>query len=64
MAGFFLPLIACSRYHTFSVIRSAGSLTYNYVNPVKRDVVNTGNLGDFVTIRFVTDNAGPWFLHW
>ncbi|KAF8969186.1 laccase [Flammula alnicola] len=42
--------------HTFSVIRSAGSPTYNYANPVRRDVVNTGVLGDEVTIRFVTDN--------
>ncbi|KAF4610777.1 hypothetical protein D9613_007254 [Agrocybe pediades] len=49
--------------HTFSVIRSAGSLTYNYANPVRRDVVSTGVLGDDVTIRFVTDNPGPWFLH-
>ncbi|KAH9479141.1 Acyl-coenzyme A oxidase 2 [Psilocybe cubensis] len=49
--------------HTFSVIRSAGSLTYNYVDPVRRDVVSTGILGDDVTIRFVTDNPGPWFLH-
>jgi iron transport multicopper oxidase len=49
--------------HVFDVIRSAGSTTYNYVNPVKRDVVNIGVLGDNVTIRFVTDNPGPWFLH-
>ncbi|PPR00250.1 hypothetical protein CVT24_005018 [Panaeolus cyanescens] len=49
--------------HTFSVIRSAGSLTYNYADPVRRDVVNTGIVGDMVTIRFTTDNPGPWFLH-
>ncbi|TFK31867.1 laccase-2 [Crucibulum laeve] len=49
--------------HTFHVIRSAGSLVYNYVNPVIRDVVSTGVLGDSVTIRFVTDNSGPWLLH-
>ncbi|KAF9461144.1 laccase I precursor [Collybia nuda] len=49
--------------HTFSVVRSAESDIYNYVNPVRRDTVNTGLAGDNVTIRFVTDNAGPWFLH-
>ncbi|PIL36360.1 transporter [Ganoderma sinense ZZ0214-1] len=49
--------------HTFSVVRSAGSATYNYANPPRRDVVNTGNAGDNVTIRFRTDNPGPWFLH-
>ncbi|KAJ7771225.1 hypothetical protein B0H14DRAFT_2402235, partial [Mycena olivaceomarginata] len=25
--------------------------------------VNVGHAGDNVTIRFVTDNDGPWFLH-
>ncbi|PPQ63102.1 hypothetical protein CVT24_005813 [Panaeolus cyanescens] len=49
--------------HTFSVVRSAGSDTYNYANPVRRDTVNTGSSADSVTVRFVTDNAGPWFLH-
>ncbi|KAG6872384.1 hypothetical protein C0995_010136 [Termitomyces sp. Mi166 len=49
--------------HTFDVIRSAGSLTYNYANPVRRDVVSSGGLFDNVTIRFRTDNSGPWFLH-
>ncbi|RXW16493.1 hypothetical protein EST38_g9361 [Candolleomyces aberdarensis] len=49
--------------HTFSVVRSAGSSTYNFVNPVERDVVSIGQAGDNVTIRFVTDNAGPWILH-
>ncbi|KIY74418.1 multicopper oxidase [Cylindrobasidium torrendii FP15055 ss-10] len=49
--------------HTFSVVRSAGSTTYNYADPVRRDVVNTGTTGDEVTIRFETDNTGPWFLH-
>ncbi|KAF9031709.1 laccase 1 [Hymenopellis radicata] len=49
--------------HTFDVVRSAGSSIYNYENPVRRDVVNTGDDGDQVTIRFVTDNAGPWFFH-
>ncbi|KAF7339242.1 Laccase 1 [Mycena venus] len=50
--------------HNFHVIRSAGSTAYNFVNPPIRDVVSTGPLtSDNVTIRFVTDNAGPWFLH-
>ncbi|KAF9461177.1 laccase 2 [Collybia nuda] len=49
--------------HTFSVVRSAGSSVYNYENPVRRDVVSTGFTGDNVTIRFETDNPGPWILH-
>ncbi|KAK0451157.1 laccase lcc5, partial [Desarmillaria tabescens] len=49
--------------HTFDVVRSAGSAKYNYKNPVRRDVVNVGNARDNVTIRFTTDNPGPWFLH-
>ena len=52
-----------SRQHTFAVVRSAGSTAYNYVDPVWRDVVSTGTPGDNVTIRFRTDNPGPWFLH-
>ncbi|KAJ7138287.1 laccase 1 [Mycena epipterygia] len=50
--------------HNFHVIRSAGNSTYNFHNPVIRDVVSTGPLTtDNTTFRFVTDNAGPWFLH-
>ncbi|KAF8998387.1 laccase [Cyathus striatus] len=49
--------------HTFDVIRSAGNNTPNYINPVRRDVVSTGTTGESVTIRFKTDNAGPWILH-
>ncbi|GLB43342.1 putative multicopper oxidase family protein [Lyophyllum shimeji] len=49
--------------HSFWVIRSAGSSVYNYNNPVRRDTIDTGDLGDNATIRFVTDNSGPWFLH-
>ncbi|EEB92269.1 hypothetical protein MPER_09248 [Moniliophthora perniciosa FA553] len=49
--------------HTFDVVRVAGSSTYNYKNPIRRDVVGIGNAGDNVTIRFRTDNPGPWFLH-
>ncbi|KAF8182147.1 Cupredoxin [Mycena galopus ATCC 62051] len=51
--------------HNFHVVRSAGSSVYNYHNPVIRDVVDTGTAaaGDNATFRFITDNAGPWFLH-
>jgi iron transport multicopper oxidase len=49
--------------HTFDVIRSAGQTTPNYINPPRRDVVSTGVAGDNVTIRFRTDNPGPWILH-
>lgn len=51
--------------HSFHVIRSAGSKTYNFDNPVIRDVVSIGDIrdNDNVTIRFFTDNPGPWFLH-
>nr|BAU94249.1 laccase [Pholiota microspora] len=49
--------------HTFSVVRSAGSSVYNYVDPVQRDVVSIGVAGDNTTIRFQTDNSGPWILH-
>jgi len=48
----------------FDVVRSAGSSVYNYDNPVRRDVVNSGVQGDMTTIRFKTDNAGPWIMHW
>ncbi|KAI0062735.1 laccase [Artomyces pyxidatus] len=49
--------------HTFSVVRSAGNTSYNFVNPVRRDVVSIGDTGDEVTIRWTTDNPGPWFIH-
>ncbi|KAJ7465648.1 laccase [Mycena latifolia] len=50
--------------HNFHVIRSAGNSTYNFDNPVIRDVVSAGSSpDDLVTFRFFTDNAGPWFLH-
>lgn len=49
--------------HAFSVVRSAGTDQYNYANPVQRDVVSIGGAGDNVTIRFTTDNAGPWIMH-
>ncbi|KAI0714961.1 laccase [Earliella scabrosa] len=51
--------------HAFAVVRSAGSTEYNFENPIFRDVATTGTpqAGDNVTIRFRTDNPGPWFLH-
>ncbi|OCB87711.1 Cu-oxidase-domain-containing protein [Sanghuangporus baumii] len=49
--------------HNFDVVRVSGSDDYNYDNPVRRDVVNIGTASDNVTVRFTTDNAGPWFLH-
>ncbi|KAG6867969.1 hypothetical protein C0993_008930 [Termitomyces sp. T159_Od127] len=49
--------------HSFSVVRSGDSDQYNYADPVRRDVFNTGFADGNATIRFVTDNAGPWFLH-
>ncbi|KAK7682850.1 Acyl-coenzyme A oxidase 2 [Cerrena zonata] len=55
--------------HNFWVVRSAGASEYNFDDPILRDVVSIGegpqggNPGDEVTIRFVTDNPGPWFLH-
>ncbi|KAG7439481.1 putative laccase 5 [Guyanagaster necrorhizus] len=58
-----VPALAVGGPHTFDVVRSAGSTVYNYANPVRRDVVSTGSGTDNVTIRFTTDNAGPWFLH-
>jgi len=49
--------------HAFDVVRSAGSSVYNFANPVRRDVVSAGFAGDNVTIRFATDNSGPWIMH-
>ncbi|KAJ7159025.1 laccase 2 precursor [Mycena crocata] len=52
--------------HNFHVIRSPGNSTYNFDNPVVRDVVSTGSdVTDLTTFvrSFKTDNAGPWFLH-
>ncbi|KAF7318712.1 Laccase A [Mycena chlorophos] len=50
--------------HNFAVVRSAASTVYNYDNPIFRDVVNTGSsTSDNTTIRFETNNEGPWILH-
>ncbi|KAH9839744.1 laccase [Rhodofomes roseus] len=50
--------------HSFFVIQSAGSDTPNTINPVRRDTVSIGTgPTNPATIRFVTDNPGPWFMH-
>ncbi|KAJ2913650.1 hypothetical protein MD484_g6750, partial [Candolleomyces efflorescens] len=49
--------------HSFSVIKSADSDVFNFENPVRRDVVSIGGVGQFAVIRFVTDNPGPWIFH-
>ncbi|ESK87140.1 laccase [Moniliophthora roreri MCA 2997] len=49
--------------HTFNVVRAAGMTGYNFANPIRRDVVNAGSASDNVTIRFRTDNPGPWIMH-
>lgn len=46
--------------HTFAVVKGATGST-NFVNPPRRDVTPTATAG--ITIRFVADNPGPWFLH-
>ncbi|KAG2035342.1 laccase [Suillus americanus] len=49
--------------HPVHLHGSAGNSSLNYVNPVRRDVVSAGSLGQQMVIRWVTDNSGPWFLH-
>ncbi|KAG9310885.1 laccase [Chiua virens] len=51
--------------HHFAVIKSADSEYRNYDRPVMRDTISTGSddVEDGVTIRFITDNPGPWILH-
>ncbi|KAG0695821.1 laccase [Suillus ampliporus] len=49
--------------HAFDVVQSAGSTSFNYANPVRRDVVSAGTAGQQMVIRWTTDNSGPWFLH-
>jgi hypothetical protein len=50
--------------HAFDVVQSGGTSGFNYLNPVRRDVVSSGGQGQQMVIRWVTDNSGPWFLHW
>ncbi|KAF9441457.1 multicopper oxidase [Macrolepiota fuliginosa MF-IS2] len=50
--------------HDFSVIKSANSGHFNFLDPIRRDVVSTStDIGDYVSIRFKTDNPGPWIIH-
>ncbi|KAF5380268.1 hypothetical protein D9757_008201 [Collybiopsis confluens] len=49
-------------HHTFDVVKSFDSPDINYENPVRRDVTPVA-ANQTTTIRFVTDNPGPWFLH-
>ncbi|KZP21881.1 multicopper oxidase, partial [Athelia psychrophila] len=58
-----MPAGAGGGSHAFDVVRSAGQTAYNYANPPRRDVISLGASGDNVTIRWTTDNAGPWYLH-
>ncbi|KAJ2924927.1 hypothetical protein H1R20_g12186, partial [Candolleomyces eurysporus] len=47
-----------------SIFKSSGIDTlYSYLNPLRRDVVNTGDVGSNITVRFRTDNAESWILH-
>ncbi|KAK7045880.1 hypothetical protein VNI00_007310 [Paramarasmius palmivorus] len=48
--------------HTFDVVKSADSPDYNFKDPVRRDTVAVSGSNQ-TTIRFVTDNPGPWVLH-
>lgn len=36
--------------HNFDVVRVAGSSTYNFANPIRRDTVSVGNTGDNVCV--------------
>ncbi|KAK6977696.1 laccase 8 [Favolaschia claudopus] len=45
----------------FWVVKSNSSDVINTVNPIRRDVVITGN--NTVIIRFRTDKPGPWQFH-
>ncbi|KAG7095072.1 hypothetical protein E1B28_005861 [Marasmius oreades] len=48
--------------HSFDVIKSEDHSEFNFWNPVRRDVVAVGGT-NMTSIRFVTDNSGPWLLH-
>lgn len=51
--------------HSFYVVRSADTGEFNFNDPVFRDTVNAGDTqGDYIAVRFRTDNPGPWILHW
>ncbi|KAK7027945.1 hypothetical protein VNI00_015028 [Paramarasmius palmivorus] len=48
--------------HTFDVIKSAESDKFNFEDPVRRDTVAVAG-NNITSIRFVSDNPGPWILH-
>ncbi|PFH47108.1 multicopper oxidase [Amanita thiersii Skay4041] len=47
--------------NNFWLIKSMTSPDNNEVNPIRRDTAGVGGTG--TTIRFRTDNPGPWFFH-
>jgi iron transport multicopper oxidase len=47
--------------NNFWVVKSMTSNNTNTVNPIRRDVAGVGGSG--TTIRFRTDNFGPWMFH-
>ena len=43
-------------------VQSAGdNTTFKYKSPVRREVVYADTQGQQMVVRWVTDNAGPWF---
>ncbi|KAK0440796.1 laccase 1 [Armillaria borealis] len=48
--------------HSFDVVKSADSDTYNFHDPARGDTTSVAEK-NLTTIRFRTDNSGPWFLH-
>ncbi|KIJ21193.1 laccase [Paxillus involutus ATCC 200175] len=63
-AGFGGPHPIHLHGHAVDVVQSAEpNATFNYKNPVRRDVASAGIQGQQVVLRWVTDNSGPWFLH-
>ncbi|KAJ7718799.1 Cu-oxidase-domain-containing protein [Mycena metata] len=51
----------CTAWMNFWVIKSNGSDIINALNPIRRDVVITGN--GTIILRFRIDKPGPWFFH-
>ncbi|KAF9468169.1 laccase [Collybia nuda] len=47
--------------HAFDIVRTSNTDVVNYANPPRRDVVAVA--GGNMTFRFLSDNAGAWFLH-
>jgi len=47
--------------NNFWVVKSMTSDVVNTLNPIKRDVAGVGGSG--TTVRFRTDNFGPWMFH-